>query len=330
MIRRSLHRRASARAAAAGGGGVRTRGASVRAAPEPARRGRRRRLRARAPRARCAASSAPTASPPTASSARRPGRRSASAGTHPVLKRAHLRAAAAARASPAAVLRAISAANRIAGFPYRYGGGHRSFHDSGYDCSGSVSYVLHGAGLLGPPARLGRAHVVGAAGPRALDHGLRQRRPHLHEDQRPPLRHHRPLGHGLALAARRALEPRATSRATPPDCRPAAFACGAQRSVVDVERRAARARAGTGARSSRCAGGCSRATGGRGSGPARWCRAGRRRRPRASRSGAGRRRSCPARTVRRPARPRRGTSRGRRSARGASGSRPSRCRRAST
>ena len=44
-----------------------------------------------------------------------------------------------------------SAANRIAGKPYRYGGGHGSFHDSGYDCSGSVSYVLHGAGLLSRP-----------------------------------------------------------------------------------------------------------------------------------------------------------------------------------
>ena len=44
------------------------------------------------------------------------------------------------------MVRAIAAANRIAGLPYRFGGGHRSFSDSGYDCSGSVSYVLHGAG----------------------------------------------------------------------------------------------------------------------------------------------------------------------------------------
>src|SRR6188472_2494513 len=72
-------------------------------------------------------------------------------GTHPVLKRAHLRGRPGRPGIPGAVLRAISAGDRIAGFPYRYGGGHRSFHDSAYDCSGSVSYVLHGAGLLGRP-----------------------------------------------------------------------------------------------------------------------------------------------------------------------------------
>jgi peptidoglycan hydrolase-like protein with peptidoglycan-binding domain len=50
-----------------------------------------------------------------------------------------------------AVSLAIAAANRIATLPYRYGGGHGSFDDTGYDCSGSVSYVLHGAGLLDSP-----------------------------------------------------------------------------------------------------------------------------------------------------------------------------------
>jgi peptidoglycan hydrolase-like protein with peptidoglycan-binding domain len=49
------------------------------------------------------------------------------------------------------VQRAIAAADQIAAMPYRYGGGHGSFQDSGYDCSGSVSYVLHGAGLLSSP-----------------------------------------------------------------------------------------------------------------------------------------------------------------------------------
>ena len=42
----------------------------------------------------------------------------------------------------------IAAGNRIATMPYRYGGGHGNWNDSGYDCSGSVSYALHGAGLL--------------------------------------------------------------------------------------------------------------------------------------------------------------------------------------
>jgi hypothetical protein len=45
----------------------------------------------------------------------------------------------------------IRAANEIARYPYKYGGGHGSFRDSGYDCSGSVSYALHGAGLLRSP-----------------------------------------------------------------------------------------------------------------------------------------------------------------------------------
>jgi cell wall-associated NlpC family hydrolase len=49
------------------------------------------------------------------------------------------------------VARVIAAANRIATTPYKYGGGHASFSDSGYDCSGSVSYALHGGGLLSSP-----------------------------------------------------------------------------------------------------------------------------------------------------------------------------------
>jgi hypothetical protein len=47
--------------------------------------------------------------------------------------------------------RLIAAANRIAGTPYKYGGGHGTYHDSGYDCSGSISYALHYAGLLRTP-----------------------------------------------------------------------------------------------------------------------------------------------------------------------------------
>src|SRR3954447_17267724 len=74
-------------------------------------------------------------------------------GRRPVLKRAHLRHRRHARRGgmPAAGRRASAAATRIPGRPYRFGGGHRSFSDSGYDCSGSVSYVLHGAGRLGRP-----------------------------------------------------------------------------------------------------------------------------------------------------------------------------------
>jgi peptidoglycan hydrolase-like protein with peptidoglycan-binding domain len=56
--------------------------------------------------------------------------------------------AVAPAAAPAAVKAAIAAANAIATTPYIYGGGHGSFDSSGYDCSGSVSYALHGGGLL--------------------------------------------------------------------------------------------------------------------------------------------------------------------------------------
>jgi hypothetical protein len=51
--------------------------------------------------------------------------------------------------APAEVQAAVGAANRITHKPYRYGGGHGRWEDRGYDCSGAVSYVLHGAGLLG-------------------------------------------------------------------------------------------------------------------------------------------------------------------------------------
>jgi hypothetical protein len=87
-------------------------------------------------------------------------------GRHPVLRRAHVRRGGGGGSGvPGAVLRAIAAANRIAGFPYRYGGGHGTFNDTGYDCSGSVSYVLHHAGRLGRPRDSGELMSYGAAGP---------------------------------------------------------------------------------------------------------------------------------------------------------------------
>jgi hypothetical protein len=53
--------------------------------------------------------------------------------------------------APIVVKRIIAAANHIAFKPYIYGGGHASFNSNGYDCSGSVSYALHGGGLLWYP-----------------------------------------------------------------------------------------------------------------------------------------------------------------------------------
>jgi hypothetical protein len=57
--------------------------------------------------------------------------------------------------APAQVQAAISAANSIHTLPYIWGGGHRTFYDRGYDCSGAVSYVLHAAGLLTSPMTSG-------------------------------------------------------------------------------------------------------------------------------------------------------------------------------
>lgn len=54
-------------------------------------------------------------------------------------------------AAPPAVEAMIEAANRIRKRPYHWGGGHRDWNARGYDCSGSVSYVLHAAGLLESP-----------------------------------------------------------------------------------------------------------------------------------------------------------------------------------
>jgi peptidoglycan hydrolase-like protein with peptidoglycan-binding domain len=61
------------------------------------------------------------------------------------------RTAIAPNGAPQQVKDAIAAANRITRKPYRYGGGHGRWNDSGYDCSGSVSYALHGGHLLSSP-----------------------------------------------------------------------------------------------------------------------------------------------------------------------------------
>lgn len=65
---------------------------------------------------------------------------------------------------PGRIRRAIAAASRIAHKPYVYGGGHGSWNASGYDCSGSVSYVLHGAGLLNSPLTSGGFTSYGSPG----------------------------------------------------------------------------------------------------------------------------------------------------------------------
>jgi hypothetical protein len=73
--------------------------------------------------------------------------------------------AAAPSLAPPEVQEAVWAANEIVGKPYVYGGGHnRTFKDTGYDCSGTVSYALNGAGLLDSPLPSGSLMRWGARG----------------------------------------------------------------------------------------------------------------------------------------------------------------------
>ena len=66
--------------------------------------------------------------------------------------------------APQAIKDIIAAANRIATRPYVYGGGHASWNSSGYDCSGSTSYALHGGGLLSSPEVSGWFEGYGSPG----------------------------------------------------------------------------------------------------------------------------------------------------------------------
>jgi hypothetical protein len=59
--------------------------------------------------------------------------------------------AAAPADAPVEVQEAVWAANRIQDKPYKYGGGHAKIEDTGYDCSGTISYALYHAGLLKSP-----------------------------------------------------------------------------------------------------------------------------------------------------------------------------------
>jgi hypothetical protein len=67
--------------------------------------------------------------------------------------------------APDCVQKAIWAVNGIQRKPYRWGGGHGSFNDVGYDCSGTVSFFLHHAGLLDSPSPSRGLLGFGKAGP---------------------------------------------------------------------------------------------------------------------------------------------------------------------
>jgi cell wall-associated NlpC family hydrolase len=67
--------------------------------------------------------------------------------------------------APDPVKQAIWAANQIVGMPYRLGGGHKlGFTDHAYDCSGTVSFAMHGAGLLAAPRDSSSFMRYGVAG----------------------------------------------------------------------------------------------------------------------------------------------------------------------
>jgi cell wall-associated NlpC family hydrolase len=67
--------------------------------------------------------------------------------------------------APGVVAQVIAAGNAIATTPYKWGGGHGAWKDSGYDCSGSVSFALAGAGLMGSPLTSGGFMNWGDPGP---------------------------------------------------------------------------------------------------------------------------------------------------------------------
>lgn len=72
--------------------------------------------------------------------------------------------AAAPKKAPLPVKRAIWAANQLRSKPYRYGGGHKSFKDHGYDCSGTISYALAAAGLINTPMSSTEFRMYGERG----------------------------------------------------------------------------------------------------------------------------------------------------------------------
>jgi cell wall-associated NlpC family hydrolase len=67
--------------------------------------------------------------------------------------------------APAAVQEVVAAGNQIARLPYRYGGGHMTYEDTAYDCSGSISYVFAAAHLLDHTVVSGDLENWGRAGP---------------------------------------------------------------------------------------------------------------------------------------------------------------------
>ena len=137
--------------------------------------------------------------------------------------------------APPVVQQVIIAGNKIAKMPYIYGGGHGKWEDAGYDCSGSVSYALHGAGLLETAMPSGSFMNWGDPGPGQWITLYATRRTHLHDGRRPALRHERALERRHALAGRHALRERLHR---PPPARLVAPRVGSMRYLAEGYARA--------------------------------------------------------------------------------------------
>ncbi len=102
----------------------------------------------------------------------------------------------------------IAAANEITHTGYRFGGGHGSFDDSAYDCSGAVSHALHGANLVKSPLDSTDFESWGARGKGQWITVYAEFRPRLRGGGGPALRHLRKRREGPALAQRGAFQQR--------------------------------------------------------------------------------------------------------------------------
>ena len=135
----------------------------------------------RAPSPRCATAAAAGAAPPPPAPPRRPARPSAPTAS-PSRPRARRPGRRGDRRRQPHRPHALHLRRRA----------RARWEDRGYDCSGSVSYALHGAGLLDAPLDSTALRDWGEAGAGRVDHDLRERRPRLRGHRRPALRHQRP------------------------------------------------------------------------------------------------------------------------------------------
>ena len=166
-------------------------------APEAVRRpggSRSRRAAAAAQRGRGSAEPARPRSRPPSRSTRRPAGSRSTPG----------RPSQAPAGAPSAVVAMIAAGNAIATLPYIWGGGHASFQSLGYDCSGSVSYVLNAGGLLSAPEVSGDFESYGDPGPGQWVTIYANAGHVWMDDRRLALRHRRPgRGRHSLVAGRR-------------------------------------------------------------------------------------------------------------------------------